>query len=228
MYNVTRQPLVQLTAWSYSRYNDYEKCPLLCKLKHVEKRKEPENEAMARGSAVHGMVEQFLTKKVKILPSDLGKFKGQFSPMRRAKVLCEQEWAFDNKWRRVDWFSKDAWLRMKVDIHYVVKLLTKKAVRIIDIKTGKPHDEHVQQRELYAIGALLIYPEIDGVQVAHWYLDSGNKYGELYLRKQLEDLKKSWLKRTKAMLADTRFAPRPGNYCRWCHFRASNGGPCVY
>lgn len=221
--SLAKQPLVHITAWSYSRFNDYEKCPLLCKLKHVDKRKEPENEAMTRGSAVHGMVEQFLTKKVKTLPANLGKFKGQFMPMRRAKVLCEQEWAFNSKWERVSWFADDAWLRMKVDIHFVKG----DTVTIIDIKTGKTHPEHELQRSLYALGAFLIYPEAQ-VVVQHWYLDSGEKATTTFGAGEFKSLQKDWLKRTKAMLADTRFAPRPGNYCRWCHFRKDNGGPCVY
>ena len=35
-------------------------------------------------------------------------------------------------------------------------------------------------------------------------------------------------KASSALLTDTLFAPRPGPYCRWCHFRKENGGPCTF
>ena len=62
-----------------------------------------------------------------------------------------------------------------------------------------------------------------------WYLDQGKPVTqEHYVREDVPFLKLDWEQKTKAMLNDTRFAPRPGHYCRWCFFRKTNGGPCQY
>jgi hypothetical protein len=37
-----------------------------------------------------------------------------------------------------------------------------------------------------------------------------------------------WEDKTRPMLNDTIFAPKPGNACRWCHWKKSNGGPCKF
>jgi CRISPR/Cas system-associated exonuclease Cas4 (RecB family) len=99
---------------------------------------------------------------------------------------------------------------------------------VVDFKTGKNKPEHFMQRELYALGALHVYADIAKVVVEHWYLDSAQVETSVFYRDQLEALKQLWAKRTKAMLHDKRFAPRPSNACRWCHFRKENGGPCKF
>jgi len=51
----------------------------------------------------------------------------------------------------------------------------------------------------------------------------------------LPRLKKEWVARTKAMLNDKKFAPKPNRFCGFCHFRKDNvaqaitgGGRCQY
>lgn len=222
-----------IKAWSFSRWKDYTRCPLYAKLKHVERRKEPDHPAGARGQMAHQQADQFVSGATHTPPADFKKFKTQLTALRKAKVQCEQEWAFDSQWQRVGWFDSAAWLRVKVDTHWlsVEKLrggARQTTVCVVDYKTGKQHEEHTQQRELYAIGAMLVYPDAVAVVVQHWYLDSGEVDEDRFVSDQLEQLQQTWLQRTQAMLNDTRFAPRPGNYCRFCHFRKSNGGPCRY
>lgn len=220
---MTTEP-IRITQWSFSRWNDYEQCPFKAKLKYVLKMKEPENPAMARGSAIHKLAEDYTNGALKKLPAELSKFEMEFKALRHYKATAEKEWAFTASWEPRGWFDKDVWLRIKVD----AVAYRKEDVLIIDHKTGRHYPNHLDQLELYAMGALLMITERDMVTVADWYLDSGEDAQKSFARNQLDALQKVWLHRTKAMLSDTEFAPKPGPKCKWCHFRKDNGGPCRY
>lgn len=50
----------------------------------------------------------------------------------------------------------------------------------------------------------------------------------VYTPGDVEKLKKDWERRTKPMLNDTSFVPRPGYYCGYCFFSKKKNGPCKY
>ena len=229
----------RLTSWSYSRYTDYDQCPLKCKLKHIDHIREPDNEHTRRGSLVHKLAEQFTVGQLRAFPMELGKlFKPKFMELRTLKALCEKQWAFTKLWDPTTWFGDSTWCRVKMDAHHLsttkVKTLRTTEVNVIDHKTGREHSEHSEQRSLYAVSAFKMYPDAKVVNASHWYLDSKATdvekavQTETFKASQLPTLIKEWEQRTRAMLNDTRFAPRPSNACRWCHFRKENGGPCQY
>lgn len=238
----------RITAWSFSRFKDYIKCAFYAYCKHVLKHKEPEGPAMAVGSRVHELAAQAVqpANKKKPLVRELSAFKPEFDALRKSgvQVLCEQEWAFDADWKPVSWFAKQAWVRIKMDAHWLEQTASKMkpgragvkafsmretTVHVVDYKTGKIYeDDHALQRSLYAVGALLMYPDAVEVVVAHWYLDLGEERTETFTAGQLPALQKQWLASTKKMLADTTFKPEPGNHCRWCYLSKARGGPCVF
>ena len=241
-----------IQAWSYSRYQKYEQCPQLAKYLYVDKKREPDSAAGQKGTRIHALAALVATGKLpppdrdtapfmqelqqvlksKKLPVELETFEEEFAGLRKQRVECEAEWAFKKDWAPTGWFDRDAWLRIKVDAHYLeVKktgALRNTKVIIIDHKSGKIYEDHALQRSLYALGAFIMYPDATEVEAAHWYLEQGHEDRDSWHRNQLEALKEEWLKRTKAMLSDTTFAPRVGGYCRWCYFRKGNGGPCQY
>ena len=243
-----------ITAWSYSRFGDYEKCPALAKFKVIDKLREPSSPALDKGNLVHSVAAAYVTGKAPVkdkdnfsyhgrlvevaktpaVPPELVNFTDRFKALRKAGgCMVEQDWAFTEAWERTGWFDKAAWVRIKVDNHYLeVKKkrggLRETTVEIIDYKTGKWSDAHALQRSLYALGALLIYPDAVSVKVAHWYLDTGKDEYDLFGPGNLEKLKKEWVKRTTAMLHDTTFAPTSGQHCKWCFFRKANNGPCQF
>jgi RecB family exonuclease len=276
-----------IQAWSYSRYQTYSACPLKAKFLYIDKFKEPDSESGVNGTRIHALAAlvatgklpppdrdsaQFLPElqqvlKSKKMPEELVSFKEEFKSLRKApNVQAEAQWAFDKDWNSLGpqgWFDmRRCWLRVKVDTHYLEvtkkgKLQSTKVI-IVDYKSGKIHDDHAEQRSLYALGAFLMYPDAVAVDVSHWYFEvCGNcklpkkhhyqkdgafvcstgargKYkpgveaAEQWTADQLDALKAEWTKRTNAMLKDTTFAPRPGQHCGWCHFRKGNGGPCEY
>ena len=219
----------RITAWSFSRLQDYRKCPLFAKFKHVDKIREPGNDAMARGSAIDKMGEDFIMGRLKKCPSEVESFKEEFTELRKRKAVCQEQWAFNANWEETGWFDSDAWLRIKTDV-YSLNLKTN-TLLLVDNKTGKVREEHEEQVELYALGGLLKFPELETVDPRIWYTDQGVEVPEepkLYTRKDLPKLKTYWLKQVKPMLSDTRFAPKPSSNCQWCFFSKKKGGACQY
>ena len=229
----------KFTAWSYSRWHDYQQCPLKAKLKYLDKQAEPENPAMARGSAIHKLAEDYLKGLKKTVPKEFKTFAELLRGLRKNKHLqVEQSWAFDKLWALASWFGADCWCRVKMDVAApVLEGKTFKRLRVIDWKTGgKPNvvnPEHLDQMSIYGLGGLLQYPDVEAVDVEMDYVDQPivigvNPLTRTYTRGDLGDLKKEWEKKVKPMMNDTKFAPRPNDKCRWCHYRKDNGGPCKF
>jgi CRISPR/Cas system-associated exonuclease Cas4 (RecB family) len=223
----------QITAWSYSRWNDYESCPRKAFYKHVKKMKEPSSPALERGSANHKVMEDYITKKTRTMPKpevlhpDL---RPMVKALRKLPLMVEQELAFTKKWRRTGWFDHDAWVRVKMDV--LVPPNKDGVVDVVDWKTGKVKEkgEYDDQLELYQLSSLLIYPEAKQATARLPFLDHGKviETERTAVQPDVAKLCKAWEKRTSPMLNDKVFAPRPGNACRWCHFRKANNGPCDY
>jgi CRISPR/Cas system-associated exonuclease Cas4 (RecB family) len=108
---------------------------------------------------------------------------------------------------------------------------------VTDWKTGKfraeINDDYIEQLELYALAALRLHPHLKEVRPRLVYIDVGLIFPAVdnpivFTQADVPKLKKLWEKRTKPMMSDTTFAPRPNDKCKWCHFRKSSGGPCKF
>jgi len=229
-----KNKVMRILAWSYSRWKDYDKCPAYAKYKHVEKRAEAEHPSATEGKVVHEASDNYISGKLKKLPKELRMFIREYEMMLKYGAQGEQEWAFTEEWERCDWFDMQrCWVRIKADLVFLQEEkkrggMRSTTVRVIDIKTGKEHADHAMQRSLYAVGAMLVFPDAEQVIVEHWYTQTGAKQRTVFLSVDLAKLQREWKARVVPMMADKRFAPRPGNYCRFCHFRKANGGPCQY
>jgi hypothetical protein len=220
-----------ITAWSFSRWTTYESCPLKAKFLYVDKLKEPDSSAQARGTAIHKLAEDYTTGKIKTLPGELKAFATEFKKLRGLKPQVELQWAFTSSWSPTGWFDKNAWCRIKLD----VLVMKHGQYVLVDHKTGRQYPEHIEQLELYALGGFCSISEAQEIEAQDWYLDvekltkgQDRILGEDFKRDQLTELKDLWASRTRAMLLDLRFDPKPSDKCRFCHFRKVNGGPCQY
>jgi RecB family exonuclease len=109
---------------------------------------------------------------------------------------------------------------------------------VIDHKTGSMRDErkaeYMEQLELYGLAGLIKFPDIDIVSPRLWYLDHGIVYPDPveeeleFTQKDKPRLIKMWDKRTKPMLNDTTYTPKPNHGCQWCDFSSAKGGACKY
>jgi hypothetical protein len=241
-----------ITSWSFSRLKSYETCPLKLKLTAIDKLKEPQSPAMARGDGIHKTIEAFIKSGTSgRVPKELEAHAATLKDLRnrykkaRDTIVVEDTWAFKSDWTRTTWDDwSGCWLRVKLDVAYVELVGKKPVLRIIDWKSGKfsPQfnlQEYLDQLDLYGLGALLVNADIPDIEVIPqlYYTDAGVVYppeGEtkVYTHADFPRLKKAWMARAKPMLNDRQFAPKPNRWCSNCFFRKANkaagGGQCVY
>ncbi len=215
-----------IDAWSYSRYSTFKQCPYRAKLLYIDKLKEPDNDAMHRGSQIHSKIEDFLLGVDDTLDPCVKGLKSFIYTLRgQPNLATELEWAVDKEGAKADWFSKDAWLRAKADAVWPWK--GSNAGSIIDFKTGRQYHEHIEQAELYAVVAHLV-EGWETVRVGFWYVDNDETTSVDYNLEELKGLKTKWFKRGQYMCERTEFERKKSSKCRWCFFNAANAGLCVY
>lgn len=216
-----------LSAWSYSRLNVYEQCPFKFKLTALDGLKEPGSPAMDRGTQIHKQGEFYLKGELKEIPEAYKLLALELEEIKDLGAKAELEVTFTKDWKPTGWFAEDAWLRIKID----AIALDHDTVRIIDIKTGKNRGGYEDQLELYAIAALVMYPDVKHIAAELWFVDSGEiiatSHGA-YTHEMLQGLKDKWESRIEPMFNDTILAARPNQWCGFCHFRKANNGPCEY
>ena len=224
----------QITQWSLSRLQTYEQCPAKAKFAYIDKIPYVRGPAQIRGDEIHKKAEAYLTGRLSKLPSELKNYEVEFKRCRaagkdpEAQLFVEQQWGFKVDWSPTEWFGKDVWGRMIADM----VIVHDGHVKVEDHKTGKHYDNHNEQLEINAIVSLHRFPECETASGHIWYLDQPQvEVPELTLefsRADLPKLEKKYERRVKPMLADKRFAPRPGWYCKFCNYSKGKGGPCRF
>lgn len=218
---------------SHSRMKTHEQCPRKAKYKFIDRLKEPENEAMARGLQVHQELERWLlaettgSTEAPALPAT-----GVYAAIRnRVKDLIskeyhlypEQQVAFDIDWNLCNWFGPQVFMRVVYDFVAVGA----DHVVVCDYKTGKRYDDHELQAKLYALGAFKEH-DVSEVEVVFFYLDLGEMQVYKYTSKDAWPLQVGVMERANRVRGDRMFPTKPSWLCRYCHFRKENGGPCAH
>lgn len=220
-----------LTAWSYSRFADYRRCPMYFAYKHLLRIKEEAGPAMQRGRDIHKEGEAYLIapRKPKKVPDSYRNFSGEMEQLRGLSPTVEQQWGFTDKWQPTGWFGNDTWVRVVLDVGVVYDDGT---ADVIDFKTGKKYGSNDEQMELFGLGTFSKFPQLTNVTTRLWYLDDANsKTNEVvaeFKAKEVPALIKDWDKKVKPMFADRKFPPRPNAKCVWCHLSKAKGGPCKF
>lgn len=227
----------KITSWSFSRWNTYEQCPRLARYKFIDKLKEPGSKAMDRGTELHSLCEKYLKTGGRI-PADIQPIANVLKDFKKRGALAEADFTFKQDWSPTRWDDwNGAWCRIKADVTIAPVIDGDGVAEIHDFKTGgqkklenNDFEEYYTQLELYGLAGLLTFPAAQLVKASLVFIDFGRvvEAPETLKRGDEKKLMKKWEVRTKRMLNDTTFKPKPGNACRWCHFRKSNGGPCEF
>ena len=223
----------RFTSWSFSRYQDYVRCPAYACYKHLKKMRTVGSSQMTRGTEIHTRAEQFLDGTLKPMPLDLLKLRKQYAELRkrgaRGELVQEQMWGHARDWTPIDPRAWDeCWLRVKMDVIYLANK-SGTTLHVDDHKSGQiKEDAHREQLSLYGVSALHRYSKVQVVVGRMLYVDKGKVIEEELKRKDLPSLTDKWEHKVAFMFADRNFAPRPGNYCRWCDFSKSKAGPCQF
>lgn len=211
--------------WSFSAWNLYNTCPAKYRYTKIDKLPEPQSPHLERGNKVHKEIEDYLVGKVSDIPASAASFSDLLPHLKAADPFCEQELAFKADWSRTQWRDwKNCWLRVKMD----ACAIEGNDGLIVDFKTGKKYDDNLAQVELFALAAMHIHPQVKEWDVRLWYVDSGEETQFTRHRSTKDRIKHEWTERIGSLFADTTFAPKPNKFCKWCHFRKSNGGPCSH
>lgn len=233
-----------LVSWSFSRWMDYCKCPYAFKKKHIDKVKEPENEAMQRGSAVHTAAEHFIKGRARTLAPELKGFAEEFKGLKKmykqagSGLIVEDQWALDRQWQPSGWSDWNrTWLRVKLDCGMRSDDDGFLVFKPIDWKTGKMSDykieEYKLQLDLYATVSFKMLPDIEEVRPLLVFVDHNTVYPVeeepiVFYKKDEKMLTNKWEGRVKKMFADKTYKPTPGKHCDWCMHSKSKGGDCKY
>jgi hypothetical protein len=89
--------------------------------------------------------------------------------------------------------------------------------------------KHARQLQLYALCALIRYPNIEQVTCELWYLDQNELASFTMHRKQLSKYLKTFDRDGRSVTECQRFDPRPNlDSCRYCPYHADRQGECAY
>ena len=201
--------------WSYSSLGAYKQCPHKWMYQRVVKMPEAPSYHLTRGNDIHKMAEEYLNGVIISLPPVLSKFAKEFEQLKANGAIAEQELCLDKDWKLVEdgWQKPETWLRLKIDA------TVQKHNLVIDFKTGKQYDEHINQARLYANVYLLLNTDVEEVDVEFWYLDSGEVKGWTFLKTDLDFHINDWNSQVEEMHNDETFAPKPNKWCKYCYVK---------
>ena len=146
-------------AFSYSRINDFAKCPFYFKCRHIDKIAVEEQDILVKGSVIHAILESYtkecykrgktnlfsewqdiaydVISRMNVLPeyedeilNDVKTYLETTEIELEGLAGVEERIAIDREFNIVDWTSKDVWFRAIFDKYY----LDKDVCKISDFK----------------------------------------------------------------------------------------------
>jgi hypothetical protein len=217
--------------WSYSSWSVGQKCTLALWYAQVERLRGPPVPAMERGTMLHLLAENYLKGEIQGMPRALRKIEFELKQLKRKRPIVEQYWNLDTHWRKTN--KKNGWAVAKLDA-CVLPTERNPVADVVDHKSGKEYEpEHSKQGSLYGTFTMGMYPFVETVHVAFFYIDQGYAPSYTYTRAKLNYTKQYWIEQGNELMATSKFIATPTpNGCRFCSFRSDkkleNGqrGPC--
>jgi len=191
---------------------------------------------MLRGSRIHEEVEQYISGVTDDFPSSGKKCRATLDYCRETyadgNVSVEEKWAFDEEWSPVGWFDGTVWLRAATDC----TIMGDGEAQIYDWKTGKSFGNEVkymQQMQLYAVCAFMLYPDLSYADVTLGFLDDGKLRTKSFERNdKIVKLLAKFTERGNRMTNCVDFRPSPSAInCKWCPFgptELGGTGACLH
>lgn len=226
--------MTALTAWSYSRYECWSRCPLQFKHKFLAKLPEAPSPAMDRGNDIHKGIAAYIVGESACLPQDAMRHPSILGLIQEIKAVpapdrdVEQQWGFSFDFKPVGWFGKETWFRSILDAGVQSDGGYYEAV---DWKTGKRYaNSNDDQVESQALAVMVRMPNsVLHVTTRLAYVDSGDHVFAEFPASHMQKLIDKWHGKVAPMFADTIYAARPNEKCRFCTWRRSGDTPkCAF
>lgn len=230
-----------MIASSYSRMKDAQ-CPFRFAALHIERRhKEPENEAMLLGSAVHDAVAHYFRHCLKKgVPSDMEYLRNYDGPEEVKECLmnlADTPFALapiGSKWAAVEarmafkrdlspivmfdeksaWLSKDTAFRLVVDFAYVLE----DTLYVVDWKTGRGESDDTQTK-IYGWLVAKHCADIiraENVNASIVNLTTGKYETESWPVEEGRSIEPVILEHLETINSWTEFPAIPCGQCKWC------------
>ncbi len=216
-------------AVSFSRWALYNNCPASYEWQYIlgNKREDGPGVAAARGTRIHNSIENaYLAKDESLIDVEVkGRIRAtvlEHFSVEGVEVMPEMPFALTKDWGVTEFDADDAYVRGFMDNVFVYP----DKVRIHEYKTGKEYPDHAQQKSLYGMVALIMWPEIDDIEVKGVYIDQAKTSPTPYSRSHLHSMKYTWKRNIDKMFLPM-YPARPGFHCRWCPKSSKHAdGPC--
>jgi len=223
-----KQTVTKPISWSFSKLQDFSRCKLAYKIKHIDKVEEPERplpkgkdeHGNDRGTRIHDNIEGYVRGEHDALCPEADKHFGIHIDLLRTLYAAgmgerEGQCAFEANWEVADWDT--GWVRMKLDV--LVHLSPTQAL-VRDWKTGRHFGNevtHGNQLNLYAVSTFLRFPELEEVWVADDYIDHGITTERYFTRDQALRFKRGFHTQGMALTSCKDFPANPNRFsCQWC------------
>ena len=213
---------------SFSGLQLHEQCPSAFQRKYILK--EPvvsEGEAspaLVRGNRVHREIELYLLGELDELPQEALGFEGLIDGIKDERDHHpEMRWGLDKDFKVVSFDDKaNAICRGMLDLAYQHDDIA----HIKEWKTGKMYGEHAEQRSMYGLAGLSIFPDAKAVQVDTIYLDAGIVHPTTFASYQAPSLQWIWGRKINAVQPPKPYPQKKSWKCKFCLYHEDKGGTC--
>jgi len=225
-------------SFSYSRWSLWRKCPKAFKLQNVDKLPIETGPALIKGRKIHDEIADYLQHKTDEAPTSLTKkfatLGQQLRDVPSSNIMIEDQMAFDKDRRAVGWFGANAYYRMIWDVGVSV---SNKVIQAVDWKTGKPYDSYDDQKQIFALPAFWLNPDLEEFTGNWVYLDHGDVHSTTFNRAQMygptcdpaadDGLHGLWKANAAMMESDVSYRATPSkDACKWCEFGPNKQNLC--
>ena len=205
---------MKLPVASHTFLNDFDNCPFKAFRKYIAKDlpRQPQTEAMRWGTEVHTAFEVRL-KHGTPFPPTMAKYELIAKPFADMEAESEKMIGIKEDGTECDFFSKDVWLRGKID----TTVVKNDWAVIADWKTGKPRED---RSELEVHGVLLKawIPAVTKITAHYVWLQDmtiGKAHDVSDTEKKLADIR-STMNTVKNCMEVEDFPKRRNPLCGWC------------
>lgn len=209
---------------SFSTWEIFDNCRARFLYAKVRKLPTADKSFFANGRKAHSHLESVVRDGAQIDPAIVRKEVGIVREIAASPVpkYAEEKWGFTGEWE-VTAYGK-AKLRVIID----VRLDYGDAVEVVDWKTGSKRSESIDQMSLSATATFHRFPFVDTVTTRLVYVEKGGQTIKDHRRADLGEVTNMWGGRFAQVYNERDWLATPNEWCRFCDFSKSKGGPCRY
>lgn len=200
--------------YSYSKLSCFESCPMMFKLRYIDKAKPSENpQYFKRGLNIHRELENY--------PNCSPDFKESFSQRKigvkydsimNGEVRHEVRLGLDENLNITSYYDKANVIKGIIDMIYIKDGV----VHLVDWKTGKiPHELNWDQLAIYAVAFLDKYD----VNVSYVYVDADVEMSKTFKMSERNDLVRRFKGKINAVESCESFDRNISWKCEFCQFK---------